>query len=157
MLNFLEESQSRVIDLKDVEPDIIDHVMSFFYSLDYDDNLRDSSSSTSKKSLMSNALVYAAGDMLGIPELKDLAVVKTLRIFQRTSTPCNLAEFSEALRTVWTSTPSSDKSLRKVFLDEFSKRRIEIEQTVGDEKAKILTNLRSALDFYEDFTFRKET
>ena len=131
-------------------------MIQFFYGLDYDDaalvepenseeiidsdqtgpapdNLSDSGSENSalddervkpaRTPLLNNALVYAMADKYQVKWLKDRAISKT---WYRLTDAFKMKEYSQAIKTVWTSTPASDTGLSDVYLEAFLVRRSEI-------------------------------
>ena len=136
-----------MIELDSENPAIVDMMIQFFYSLNYNDgasakqkvtsqvtnsgqNNPDENGPTYSSPLLNNALVYAMADKYQVEWLKERAISKT---WYRLSEAFKLKEFSDAIETVWTSTPSSDKGMRHLFLENFLTRRPEIlEGSVAD-------------------------
>lgn len=72
--------------------------------------------------LMANALVYALGEKYNIPDLKILAESKFMGIVY----DCPTADLSTIVETVYTTTPSSDMSLRSQLIDVCTNRLAEL-------------------------------
>jgi hypothetical protein len=71
----------------------------------------DASATTDEPSLLNNVLVYAIAEKYGIGELKEMAKAK----FQgRAGSLLSDTEFPEIIRTLYRSTPSSDRGLRDI-------------------------------------------
>ena len=146
-----------MIDLQDILPDIVDRVVTYFYSLDYDDKHPQDTKHPMMGRLMINAQVYLAGDRFIIPELKQLAIEKSLHYLQ--SLGSSLAwriYLSYIIKIVWKSTPATDKGLRMVYLEEFLRRRKEIKETEGQSRIYIMKNLRAVPDFFEEAIFTEK-
>ena len=73
-----------------------------------------------KSPLLNNTLVYAMADKYQVKWLKDKAISKTWYIL---TDAFNVKEYSQAIKTVWTSTPASDTGLSNVYLEAFLVRR----------------------------------
>ena len=71
----------------------------------------DAYATTNEPSLLNNVLVYAIAEKYGIAELKEMAKAK----FQsRARSLLSTKEFSEIIRELYRSTPSSDRGLRDI-------------------------------------------
>ena len=136
----LQEGDTRIIELDSDNPVIVEMMIQFFYSLNYNDGAStkqkinnqvtnaiqsngDEQGLTNSSPLLNNALVYAMADKYQVKWLKDRAISKT---WHRLSENFKLKEFSDAIDTVWTSTPSSDNRMRSLYLENFLIRRCEI-------------------------------
>jgi len=114
----LQEAASGVITLDD-DPDSIRRMISFIYTLDYDDEapqngtwgVKTEPTSAEKPALFSSIRVYAVAEKYDIKDLKELA---RSRFSTWASKNWNHSEFPMMVQEVYDSTPSSDRGLREI-------------------------------------------
>ena len=98
-----KEGLSGEIDLKDDEPDMVDNMLQFLYTSNYQDN------ADGGRPLLVNAKMYSIGDKYNIPTLKTLA---TEKFSAALGASWDIVGFPEVIETVYTTTPGSDRGLR---------------------------------------------
>ena len=103
MLTDSKEGKSGEINIKEDNPDMVDHMLRFLYTSDYRDD------ANGDRPLLVNAEVYGLGDKYNIDALKDLAKGK----FSIALGGClDIVSFREAIEIVYSTTPASDRGLR---------------------------------------------
>ena len=85
---------------------MLDYLYTFTYCDDYVCN-----------PLVINAHVYAMAEKYEIPALKRMAAKKTANHLDESEHPLHF--FVDAIKVVWTTTPSSDKGLRSLYIAAF--------------------------------------
>ena len=126
-----KEGLSGEIDLKDDDPDMVNNMLQFLYTSNYQDN------ADGGRPLLINANMYSIGDKYNIPTLKTLANEKFSAAL---SAGWDIVGFPEVIETVYTTTPSSDRGLRDCLapvLLEHKKELHEHEGFVGLIKNKL--------------------
>lgn len=112
---FLQEGKTLSIDMKEVDPIMIEKLIHYFYHFEYadDDDRGDQALSPSQGptggSLAINAAMYIIGDRYMIGTLKDLAVAKFSAAL---ASGWNQQDFPEVIQTIYDNTPASDRGLR---------------------------------------------
>ncbi|KAL8823987.1 MAG: hypothetical protein Q9191_005384 [Dirinaria sp. TL-2023a] len=122
MLITVKEGLSGQIDLKEDDPDMIDNMLYFLYTSDYQDD------ADGGRPLLVNAKMYAVGDKYDIPALKTLAKDK----FAAGLGPnWDIATFLEVLETAYTNTPASDRGLRDCLAPVLLEHKNELHEHEG--------------------------
>ena len=108
----LQEGISGTIDLRDDDPDTVNRMLEYLYTIDYKDD-HDVSNPfnprTMESSLVVNANVYAIAEKYDVRALKSLAEQKFAEALE---TQWNSDSLPVAVEIVYTTTPSSDRGLR---------------------------------------------
>jgi len=116
LIVLLQEGKQGEITLEEDDPDIVDRMIDYLYRLDYDGK-----ATKTYGCLRLNALVYAMAEKYEILPLKELAKQKTAEAMERGN--WGMEAFVEALDTVWTTTPQSDRGLRDQCIPFFLKHK----------------------------------
>lgn len=111
-----QESHTRTITLQEDDPFMVMSMISFIYTSDYSDcNL-------AKVPLIFNAGMYALGDKYVIPLLKVLAEMK-FSVALKSFNPSRAGIFVKAIHTIYTTTLSSDRELRRCLTPVLAKHK----------------------------------
>ena len=86
-----------------MDPDVLDKVLTFIYKRDYQVD--------AKSAITIHPEVYKLADYLDIPTLKSIVKKKFSEALRE---DWEVVSFTKALRTIYTSTPASDRGLRDV-------------------------------------------
>ncbi|KAK2616715.1 hypothetical protein QQS21_000327 [Conoideocrella luteorostrata] len=103
--NWVESSSNR-IEIKDFDPRVIEAMLRFMYSFDYNND-------SGISSMIYDAQVYQAADKYDVPGLKKLAQKKFKSAI---STGWSSDDFPEAINVAYDSTPPADKGLRDLII-----------------------------------------
>ena len=122
MLIPVKEGLSGEIDLKEDDPDMIDNMLHFLYTSDYQDD------ADGGRPLLVNAKMYAVGDKYGIHALKTLAKDKFIAAL---GAGWDIVTFLEVLETVYSTTPASDRGLRDCLALTLKKHKNELHEHEG--------------------------
>ena len=101
-------------------------MISYLYRLDYDDQACASDGTdrvTTGGPLIINAYIYALADKYEITVLKEVAKEKTIVAIE---TKWKKECFLVAIHNVWTTTPSSDRGLRRCYISIIAKHRTDL-------------------------------
>jgi len=98
-----KEGISGEINLQEDDPDMVDNMLRFLYTLDYQDGAEGG------RPLLVNAKMYAIGDKYCIEALKKLAKTK---FSEALDAGWDIVSFPEVIETVYTTTPATDRDLR---------------------------------------------
>ncbi|KAL8870252.1 MAG: hypothetical protein Q9174_003662 [Haloplaca sp. 1 TL-2023] len=109
------EGETQSIDLKEEDPDLIEALVDYLYSFDYEDRrqAQPSLQSSASKTLSINANMYIVGDRYNLRELKDLARQKFQTALSKSWDKENLPD---VIRTIYDNTLSSDRGLRDCLI-----------------------------------------
>lgn len=111
----VKESQESKANLQDDEPELIEQMVLFLYTLRYPAaaiKTRD----RLKQDLVADAKMYAIADKYDIPALKDAVVAAFANLLNRISgeeKPTPMTFLTELIPIVYESTPDSDRQLRE--------------------------------------------
>lgn len=126
-----KEGISGEINLQEDDPEMVDNMLRFLYTSDYQDNAEGG------RPLLVNAKMYAIGDKYRIEALKKLAKTKFSGALDA---GWDIVSFPEVIETVYTTTLTSDRELRdclKPVLLEHKEELHEQEGFVGLIKDKL--------------------
>lgn len=98
-----QEAQTKHIKLEEMDPDVLDKVLTFIYKRDYHVD--------AKNAVTIHPEVYKLADYLDIQPLKSVVRKKFSEALKE---DWEVVSFTKALRTIYTSTPASDRGLRDV-------------------------------------------
>ena len=102
-LKAIKEGVSGEINLQEDDPDMVDRMLCFLYTSDYQDIAQGG------RPLLVDAKMYAIGDKYGINGLKSHAKAK---FSDALDAGWDIVSFPEVIETVYTTTPASDRGLR---------------------------------------------
>ena len=102
-LKTIKEGVSGEINLQEDDPDMVDKMLCFLYTSDYQDD------AGGCRPLLVDAKMYAIGDKYRINALKSLANTK---FSDALDAGWDIVSFPEVIETVYTTTPASDRGLR---------------------------------------------
>jgi hypothetical protein len=125
-----QEGKTGRISLDDDDPDTVERMISYLYTLDYEDEEYPGARAKENLGLTPPALfssirVYAIADKYIIPALKELA---RERFSEWAESNWSHHDFPAMVREVCRSTPSSDRGLRDVVSRELAKHTVLLEK-----------------------------
>ncbi|KAL9100221.1 MAG: hypothetical protein Q9163_004386 [Psora crenata] len=125
-----KEASSKVIDLTEDVPENVHRMLYWMYTKDYSDGI-------DREAVAINAAVYSLADKYGILALKDRAKEKFLiskqhhcrlkRYPSKSYDVANLNALLDAIPIIYTSTPSLDRGLRQLVMEELIWHKIKLE------------------------------
>ena len=98
-----QEGQTKHIDLQELDPDILDKVLSYIYKHDYQTD--------PKSAITVHPEVYKLADYLDMQPLKQIVRRK---FHEALKADWEVVAFTKALRAIYTNTPPTDRGLRDV-------------------------------------------
>ncbi|KAM0229761.1 hypothetical protein ACHAPO_009835 [Fusarium lateritium] len=130
-----KETTESKIEIKDFEPDVVEAMLFFIYSFDYD-------AASDSSSMVFDAQVYQIADKYDIPALKTCSKEKFTSAI---TASWNTDDFPIAVSVVYSTTPLEDRGLRDLVVDIAQKN---IDTLVGRDGFSEL--LRKTADFAAD-------
>lgn len=127
----LQEASSGVYKFKDISEVLLEKLVTFFYSGNYDEDL--DASPTKMSALQLHARMFALGEQYCLPNLQPLCVKK---YEARLDSECGALEFIESIPDVYNSTAGPVRDLKGVVARYARYRIAEIVQD-GEEEAKL--------------------
>ena len=97
----IQEGQTKHIKMEETNPDVLDKVLCYVYKRDYQVD--------AKSAVTIHPEVYALADYLGMQPLKQIVKKKFSEALKE---DWEVVSFTKALRTIYTTTPASDRGLR---------------------------------------------
>ncbi|KAI9778217.1 MAG: hypothetical protein M1839_008334 [Geoglossum umbratile] len=113
-----EEGISGDIALIEDDPATVQRMISYLYTLDYDDEITPTTSTRSQPALFSAVRVYTIAEKYGIPELKSHSKERFRKWVEDGG--WSHEEFPAIVKEVFNATPDSDYGLRDIVCREFT-------------------------------------
>ncbi|KAF5649338.1 kelch 8 [Fusarium sp. NRRL 52700] len=106
-----KESDDRIIDIKDFDSNIVEAMLRFIYSFDYN-------VPPDTPALVFHAKVYQIGDKYRIETLKQHSLDNFKSVIKEAEATAEYAsDLADAITTVYTTTPSEDRGLRDIVME----------------------------------------
>jgi speckle-type POZ protein len=117
-----KEGISGEINLQEDDPEMVDNMLRFLYTSDYQDDAEGG------RPLLVNAKMYAIGDEYRIEALKKLAKTKFSEAF---NAGWDVVSFPEVIETVYITTPATDRDLRDCLTPVMLEHKEELHEHEG--------------------------
>ncbi|KAF5615172.1 ARM repeat protein [Fusarium tjaetaba] len=105
-----KESEDKTIEIKDFDANIVEAMLRFLYSFDYD-------VPPNTRHMIFHAQVYQIGDKYGIEPLKKQAANKFERVVNEAEVDAGFAStLADTISIVYSTTPSGDRGLRDIVV-----------------------------------------
>ncbi|KAG4272582.1 hypothetical protein FPRO04_10535 [Fusarium proliferatum] len=106
-----KESKDKIIEITDFDKDIVEAMLRFVYSFNYD-------VPPDTPPMIFHAKVYQIGDKYGIETLKKQALNNFKRVVEGSEVTTEYAsDLADAITTVYTTTPPGDRGLRDIVMN----------------------------------------
>lgn len=123
----MKESKDKIIEITDFDKDVVEAMLRFVYSFNYD-------VPPNTPPMIFHAKVYQIGDKYGIETLKKQALNNFKPVVENVEVTTEYAtDLADAITTVYTTTPPGDRGLRDIVIN---RSYWKLRQLMGEESFK---------------------